>query len=94
MPKTISSEHPVTSLEEPNVGEAILSRDPLLAAVSRLNVLLDEWPEHPLLAQLKEIAERTLRFDVGVPLKQILVGIELLISRSQVICRLKVLTSG
>lgn len=92
-----SSEYQVDiTLEETAIGEVKLCRVPLLTIIHRLDLLLDEWPEHPILSQLKEIALRTLNFPVNVPLRKVLIGLELLIGRAQVrnyVSKLQVSTS-
>lgn len=85
-PENVESLDPqlAITLEDTAIGEVKLCRLPLLTIISRLDLLLDEWPEHPILSQLKEIADRTLNFSVNVPLRKVLIGLELLIGRAQV----------
>lgn len=64
--------------------EAVLVQAPLQALQARLGQLLEEWPEHPVLAQLSAIAGRVLGFAVTAPLKQLLTGVELVLARAQV----------
>jgi hypothetical protein len=49
----------------------------------RLQALLAEWPEHPLLVQLQDICSRILLLPACGPLKAALTGVELLLSRAQ-----------
>jgi hypothetical protein len=49
----------------------------------RLQELLAEWPEHPLLDQLQTICNRILSLPACGPLKTALTGVELLLSRAQ-----------
>lgn len=51
---------------------------------TRLGELLEEWPDHPVLAQLSAIAGRVLGMPASAPLKQLLTGLELLLARAQV----------
>lgn len=66
------------------IEEAVLVQRPLLAVQSRLSELLEEWPDHPVLAQLSAIVARVLGMPVTCPLKQLLTGVELLLARAQV----------
>ena len=53
---------------------------PLLAAVSaRVIVLLDQFPENPLLEQVLKVKARVLALPAGAPLPQLLTGLELLL---------------
>jgi len=49
----------------------------------RLQALLADWPEHPLLVQLQDICSRILNLPSCGPLKAALTGVELLLSRAQ-----------
>lgn len=50
---------------------------PLLAAVSaRVIVLLDQFPENPLLEQVLKVKARVLALPAGAPLPQLLIGLE------------------
>jgi hypothetical protein len=49
----------------------------------RLQELLADWPEHPLLDQLQGICNRILSLPACGPLKAALTGVELLLSRAQ-----------
>ncbi|GMH33343.1 hypothetical protein BSKO_01177 [Bryopsis sp. KO-2023] len=70
--------------ETTSMKEVKLCREPMFAIQRKLVELLEQWPEHPVLAQLKEISERILSFPVTVPIKKVLVGLELLVARAQV----------
>ena len=56
---------------------------PVGAVQRRLQALLAEWPEHPLLVQLQNICNRILTLPACGPLKAALTGVELLLSRAQ-----------
>jgi midasin len=56
---------------------------PVGAVQRRLQALLAEWPEHPLLVQLQDICSRILTLPACGPLKAALTGVELLLSRAQ-----------
>jgi hypothetical protein len=47
-------------LQGPVVEEAALLAAPVLGVRNRLAALLEEWPEHPILAQLTAICDRLL----------------------------------
>ena len=50
---------------------------PLLAAVSaRVIVLLDQFPENPLLEQVLKVKACVLALPAGAPLPQLLIGLE------------------
>lgn len=50
----------------------------------RLRDLLAQFPDHPLLQQLRTIVQRLLSMQLSSPLKAALTGLELLLSRAQV----------
>jgi len=56
---------------------------PITATLRRVEELLLEWPDHPLLTQLQGICERILTLPVCGPLKAGLTGVELLLCRAQ-----------
>ncbi len=55
----------------------------MAAVLARVQQLLAEWPEHPILSQLAAICDRMLAFPATVPLKRALTGVELLLARAQ-----------
>lgn len=60
----------------PNPAEAV-TMVPLLAAVStRVIVLLDQFPENPLLEQVLKVKACVLALPAGTPLPQLLIGLE------------------
>jgi midasin (ATPase involved in ribosome maturation) len=64
----------------PNPAEAV-AVVPLLAAVSaRVLVLLDQFPENPLLEQVLKVKARVLALPAGAPLPQLLTALELLLT--------------
>jgi midasin len=71
-------------MQQPFPEEAALMQAPLSALSQRLHVLLEEWPEHPLLQQLLGIVDRLLGLPLTTPLKAALTGLELLLARAQV----------
>ena len=64
-------------------GETALVVAPVEATRAKILTLLDEWPDHPLLAQLLEICDRVLALPLMGPVKQALTGLELLLARAQ-----------
>ena len=64
-------------------GETSLVVAPVEATRAKILTLLDEWPDHPLLAQLLEICDRVLALPLMGPVKQALTGLELLLARAQ-----------
>ncbi|GIL72549.1 hypothetical protein Vretifemale_2893, partial [Volvox reticuliferus] len=70
-------------IQKPCVEEISLLQEPVSAMESRLRRLLEEYPDHPLLVQLRAIALRVLSMPLQSPLKTALTGLELLLSRAQ-----------
>lgn len=50
----------------------------------KLEALLKEWPDNPILCQLREIALRILNLPITTALKKVLTGMELLLARAQI----------
>ena len=71
-------------MQQPFPEETVLMQAPLAVLSQRLHVLLEEWPEHPLLQQLLAIVDRLLGLPLSTPLKTALTGLELLLARAQV----------
>lgn len=59
-------------------------RDALLNLKARFEAFLNEWTDHPILCQLKEIVERILSLSIETPLKKVRIGLELLLFKSQI----------
>ena len=68
----------------PNIEEALRIQKPVELLLSRLEQLLDEWPDHPILDQLQRICLRLLDMPLDCPLKSYSTGVELLLNKSQV----------
>lgn len=71
-------------MQAPAVSEVVLMLEPVRAVAARLEALLEEWPEHPILVQLAGICAHILALPMASPLKAALTGLELLLSRAQV----------
>ncbi|KAI8927583.1 hypothetical protein BC831DRAFT_533163 [Entophlyctis helioformis] len=57
---------------------------PLLARFeARINELLQQWPDHDVLVQLRIVARRIASFPIVSPLMKLLTGLELLLVKSQ-----------
>ena len=67
-----------------NIEEASRIQKPVELILGRLDQLLDEWPDHPILDQLRKIGTRLLDMPLDSPLKSYATGIELLLNKSQV----------
>ena len=65
--------------------ETALVQAPLEALLARLDELLEEWPDHPLLGQLRAICCRAMALPLDSPLKAVLTGLELLLQQAQVL---------
>ena len=70
-------------LEKPCLEEVLLTHSCLIPLRIRLDALLKEWPENPILTQLKEICIRVLSMPITTPVRKVLTGLELLLARSQ-----------
>jgi hypothetical protein len=66
------------------VPEMSLLQAPVAAFEARVRALLTDYPDHPLLLQLRAVALRLLGLPLRAPLKTALTGLELLLSRAQV----------
>ena len=64
--------------------ELLLAHRCLVPMKTRLDVLLEEWPDNPILSQLKEICIRLLSMPVTSAVKKMLTGMELLLAKSQI----------
>ena len=69
---------------ERNIEEASRIQKPVERIMERLDQLLDEWPDHPILDQLCKIGARLLDMPLDSPLKSYATGIELLLNKAQV----------
>jgi midasin len=72
------------NMQESRMEETALVQAPLEALSSRLDELLEEWPDHPLLGQLRAICGRVIALPLDSPLKAVLTGLELLLQQAQV----------
>ncbi|KAK9833665.1 hypothetical protein WJX74_002204 [Apatococcus lobatus] len=70
------------NVQEPQLAEMGLLEDPVNDMQSRVGYLLAEWPDNPLLLQLKAICQRLLELPVSLPLKTAMTGLELLLARA------------
>ncbi len=68
----------------PAAGESTLLITPLSNLHTRLTTLLQEWEDNPLLLQLVAIVQRLGAMGPDTPLKVLMTGLELLITRAQV----------
>ena len=75
---------PCDTVHSPNILEASRLQKPLETILSKINALLDEWPEHPILEQLSKIGHKILNLPLASPLKAFLTGIELMLNRAQI----------
>lgn len=66
-----------------NPSEARLLTDVLGPLKKRVADLLAEWPDHPVLSQINAIITRLLSMSMRSPLKGLLTGIEILLSKAQ-----------
>ncbi|KAG7670517.1 hypothetical protein KSW81_003079 [Nannochloris sp. 'desiccata'] len=80
----LKDEEEEADINVPRPEEAVLVQTPLQSLRVRINTLLEEWPDHPVLMQLDAIATRIFSMPVNSPLKALLTGLELLLARAQV----------
>ena len=66
-----------------HVDEASLACEPVKTLLIRVEKLLSDWPDHPILLQVKKIAERLLNISLESPLKAFSTGLELILNTSQ-----------
>jgi midasin len=76
-------EDPVFNIYSRNIKEASRALEPVTNVLVKVDELLSEWPEHPILDQLKKIGTRILSLPLKSTLKDYSTGIELLLSRAQ-----------
>ncbi|KAH3757277.1 AAA ATPase midasin [Pelomyxa schiedti] len=65
------------------IPEARLLVDPLKNVITRVRVILEEWPDQEVLKQLVQLSQRILTFSVSSPLIKFLTGLELLLTQAQ-----------
>ncbi|XP_065904261.1 midasin-like isoform X2 [Dysidea avara] len=68
---------------DPNVAEVIKSCPILKTLIQSTDSLLDQWPDHPVLNQIKESAVRVLSLPVNVPVMKVLSGLEYILKKAQ-----------
>ncbi|EGG20931.1 type A von Willebrand factor domain-containing protein [Cavenderia fasciculata] len=68
---------------DPNLSEIVIIREPMLSMKGRVNELLVEFPEHPILMLLVKLIERILGYPSSDPLIKIVTGLELLVRKAQ-----------
>lgn len=69
--------------ERSNLFEMSKAVDSILRLNSKILDLLENWPDNPVLLQIKDISDRILGFDFRVPLIKVLVGFDLLMTKAQ-----------
>eukprot|EP00897_Mesotaenium_endlicherianum_P007207 jgi/Mesen1/6514/ME000332S05520 len=71
--------------KDPKPAELAVMLPPMSALLTRIGVLLEEWPDHPVLLSLVNIARRVLSLPAAsTPVVKALVGVELLLEKAQV----------
>ena len=65
-----------------NAQEVMLVRPLVTALATRLLVLLEQFPENPVLEQILKVKARVVSISIGAPIPQFLTGLELLLSSS------------
>ena len=64
-------------------GEVALMEGPVREVEARVRELLSAWPDHPGLGQLAALCVRLHGMPCGCPLREAMVGLELLLSKGQ-----------
>ena len=67
---------------DPNIAELQRGGELLRSMKYRMEELLVEWPDHPILTPMVSICNRLLNFPATSPLSQILYGIDMLLNRA------------
>ncbi|XP_077567526.1 midasin isoform X1 [Stigmatopora nigra] len=74
---------PYDFYHDQNMSEARLCLPVLEQLRISVNHILEEWPDHPVLAQLIAVIERMMKFSLSCPLSKFLNGLEILLSKAQ-----------
>ncbi|KAL3690583.1 hypothetical protein R1sor_016892 [Riccia sorocarpa] len=70
-------------LTDANASEVANMLDPLRKYLDRVDQLLVDWPEHPVLLQISQLAKTLLSFPLDTAVMKCLTGLELLLAKSQ-----------
>ncbi|XP_066464567.1 midasin isoform X2 [Eleutherodactylus coqui] len=79
----VQYEGPYDFYQHPNIQQVTLCQSVLSRFSGEVNKLLEEWPDHPALAQLVVIIDRIQGFPLSSPLSKFLNGLEILLAKSQ-----------
>ncbi|KAL2649174.1 hypothetical protein R1flu_017302 [Riccia fluitans] len=71
------------TIQDANASEVAAMLDPVGKYLHRVEQLLLEWPEHPILLQLSQLAKTLLSFPLDTVVMKALTGVELLLAKSQ-----------
>jgi midasin len=66
-----------------NIPETCRLRSILIEYDEKIQVCLDQWPEHAVLLGLRVICQRIVSFSVTSPIMKLLTGLELLLTKSE-----------
>ncbi|KAJ1820618.1 AAA ATPase midasin, partial [Coemansia sp. RSA 2599] len=69
--------------KDASTSEAVLLKPTVAAIIDRASFLLEEWPEHAVLQQIRDMCVRLLELPVNTPLAKLLAGLEQLHQRAQ-----------
>ncbi|KAJ2722068.1 AAA ATPase midasin [Coemansia sp. Benny D115] len=69
--------------KDSSTGEAVLLKPLISKIIKRTTFLLEEWPEHAVLEQIRDMCKRLLQLAMTTPLAKLLTGLELLYQRAQ-----------
>eukprot|EP00002_Diphylleia_rotans_P015670 TRINITY_DN3035_c0_g2_i1.p1 TRINITY_DN3035_c0_g2~~TRINITY_DN3035_c0_g2_i1.p1 ORF type:complete len:5322 (+),score=1048.10 TRINITY_DN3035_c0_g2_i1:101-16066(+) len=73
---------PVDIYHDPDPQESILVVEILQPFVKKVEDLLEQFPEHPLLSQIRRLCQRILSFSLATPFMKVLIGLELLLRKA------------
>ncbi|KAJ2805495.1 AAA ATPase midasin, partial [Coemansia guatemalensis] len=79
----VRAEHVYDFYKDAAASEAMLLKPLAQAIAGRAEELLQEWPDHAVLQQIRDMAQRLLQQPVTAPLAKLLSGLELLHTRAQ-----------
>ncbi|KAJ7341746.1 hypothetical protein JRQ81_006597 [Phrynocephalus forsythii] len=79
----LENEGPYDFYHHPNIQQVRQCRQVLENFTKEVQVLLQDWPEHPALVQLLVVMDRIRSFPLSSPLSKILNGLEILLAKSQ-----------
>lgn len=78
-----SSVHIYDIYRDPNLPQALTLKSELKRVRERIEAVLADWPQDPILRELLKLTHRIESFELSEPLMKYLTGVELLLERAQ-----------